>query len=302
MGPDGYKSDDVYTPSALTMAAASAQPRASQKSRKKGRRPASSRTESRPALDPVEEHSADTERCDLQNTTPAPSNPDPKHTIEQIMNRGVQEKAPGKSKSRVPLSHVGDAGVARAHRIAKSLSQQAGRAGSDASVDRGPPTIGSNQEAEEEVVTSSLASVSSLASLPTLTMSGETKMCTEEHSIDTERCDSPRITPLPPTSNPKQTIEDIMNRGVEDKAPGKSKSRLPLSDKGDAGVARAHQPAKYFSQQAGRAGDDAPINRRPPAIDSHQEEEEVVKSSLASISPLTSLPTVTTSSEIKMCI
>lgn len=93
-----------------------------------------------------------------------------------------------------------------------------------------------------------------------------------------------------------------MNRGVEDKAPGKSKSRLPLSDKGDAGVARAHQPAKYFSQQAGRAGDDAPINRRPPAIDSHQEEEEVVKSSLASISSLTSLPTVTTSSEIKMCI
>lgn len=150
--PDGYKSDDVSTP-ALPVASrfAERKSRSSKNSRRKLRQQASSRKENRPALDPVDEQSVDTEPRGSQIIKSSPPNSDPKQKIKEIMNRGVQDGAPVKSKSMKHLSNKGDdSGVSRAHQVAKSFSQHAGRADNDSSIDGGPPTIDPNQEEDLE--------------------------------------------------------------------------------------------------------------------------------------------------------
>jgi len=153
--PDGYKSDDIYSPPVIPDGSSSAlaRPKSSKKSRKNWRQQASSRRENRLALAPVDEQSFDTEPPSAPKTT-SPTNPNPKQTIEEIMNRGVEAKPTIKSKStKKKASSFQSEDEARVRRIAKSFSQAAGDgANSDSSNnDGGPPTVELTRENDEAV-------------------------------------------------------------------------------------------------------------------------------------------------------
>ena len=146
--PDGYKSDDAYTPKVLPATGTSARSRPSKKSRRKPRQQASLRKANRPApLASVQERSVDTEPLGAQTATQPPPNSDPKQTVEQIMDREIQDKASVKPESTSPVSKKEEDGNP------SGTQQLAPLAGEESSFDgsRGPPTIDPNQEDEKAI-------------------------------------------------------------------------------------------------------------------------------------------------------
>lgn len=139
--PDGYKSDDLYSPPTGPGGSNSAlKSRSSKKLRDSSRQPASGRQGNNPPLDPVVEHS-NSEMESLSAPKTSPTNDTPKKTIEEIMNRGAKGKTKIKSKSSKSKSLHSDKEY-RVRHVAKSFSSHAAAVHSDSSNDgRGPPTI-----------------------------------------------------------------------------------------------------------------------------------------------------------------
>jgi len=157
--PDGYKSDDAYNPPPD----GSSKPggRSSKKSRNSWRN-ASNRKENRSlALAPVEEQDAEESRGGTSGQTPptSPGNNAAKQTIEEIMNRGVEDAPPMlrieslKSKKSKKQSSIHIEDESRVRRIARSFTQAASGSISDDSTngEGGPPTVNSIKENDEAV-------------------------------------------------------------------------------------------------------------------------------------------------------
>lgn len=153
--PDGFKSDDIYSTPDIPEGTSSPPSRhkSSTKTRKNRRQQqGSSRNENHLlALDPVEESSVETETLKSPKTSSNHTNP--KQTIEEIMNRGVEGQPTMRSKSmkKTPVSwHSTD--NPKVHRIARSFTQAPmGGSSSDSSNVGGPPTVGSAREDDEAV-------------------------------------------------------------------------------------------------------------------------------------------------------